>query len=496
MTNRERISGVDTAWLRMEHPTNLMMIVGVMMFDGKVRVRDLKRVLQSRWLGFRRFRQKAVQEAAGAWWEEDPRFDIAAHLVRVALPGKAGKEELEELVSALASTPLDPARPLWQFHLVENYNGASALVARIHHCYADGIALIRVMLSMTHASAEGSLALPAEEIQPPPGDGPDVVSRILGPITALAGNPQGAADAIQHLARKGAGFAGELARLLLMGRDAETRFKGSLGQRKQVAWAQPLPLEEVKIVGKALGCSINDVLLSMAAGALRDYLLEKGDPADGVEIRAIVPVNLRPQGDGANLGNHFGLVFLDLPLGMDHPLERLYEVRRRMGALKGSYQPLIALGLLGAVGYGPKALQEQVTQMLSSNASAVMTNVPGPQHALYLAGRRIVELDFWVPQSGGIGLGISILSYDGRIQFGAMSDAGLVPDPDRIVGRFADEFDKLVWITLMSPWGEALQEPRPRRSRPSPPGSRSAARRPGPPSARGGGRPASRRRSH
>ena len=472
MTNRERISGVDTAWLRMEQPTNLMMIVGVMMFDRKVRVRDLKRVLRSRWLGFRRFRQKAVQDATGAWWEADAAFDIDAHLVRVALPGKAGKPELEELVSRLASTPLDFARPLWQFHLVENYGGGSALVARIHHCYADGIALIQVMLSMTHPTAEGSLALPAEQIQSPPGDEAAWLSQILKPVAGalqaasqagrdlleqgrgLAGNPLLAADAVQDIARKGVDFAAEAARLLLMGRDTPTRFKGALGARKQVAWAEPLPLEEVKVVGKALGCSINDVLLSMAAGALRDYLLEKGDAVDGVEIRAIVPVNLRPQGDGRNLGNHFGLVFLDLPIGMDHPLERLYEVRRRMGALKGSYQPLIALGLLGAVGYGPRALQEQVTQMLGDNASAVMTNVPGPQHALYLAGRRIVELDFWVPQSGGIGMGVSILSYDGRIQFGAMTDAGLVPDPDRIAGRFADEFDKLVWITLMSPWGE------------------------------------------
>ena len=102
MTNRERISGVDTAWLRMEHPTNLMMIVGVMMFDRKVRVRDLKRVLRSRWLGFRRFRQKAVQDATGAWWETDAAFDIDAHLVRVALPGRAGKQELEELRASSA----------------------------------------------------------------------------------------------------------------------------------------------------------------------------------------------------------------------------------------------------------------------------------------------------------------------------------------------------------------------------------------------------------
>jgi hypothetical protein len=125
-----------------------------------------------------------------------------------------------------------------------------------------------------------------------------------------------------------------------------------------------------------------------------------------------------------------------------------------MHELKGSYQPVIALGLLHVVGHGPKVLQDQVTALLAQNASAVMTNVPGPQHPIYFAGRRIVELDFWVPQSGGIGLGVSILSYDGHIQFGLISDAGLVPDPDRIVARFADEFDKLMWLTLMSPWDE------------------------------------------
>jgi hypothetical protein len=129
-----------------------------------------------------------------------------------------------------------------------------------------------------------------------------------------------------------------------------------------------------------------------------------------------------------------------------------------MRELKGSYQPIIALGILGAVGYGPKVVQEQVTQMLSANASAVMTNVPGPQHPMYLAGKRIVELDFWVPQSGGIGMGVSILSYDGRIQFGVITDAGLVPDPHAIVSRFSDEFEKLLWITLMSPWGDDVAE--------------------------------------
>jgi len=475
---RERISGVDTAWLRMENPTNLMMIVGILVFDERLELSKVKRTIERRFLAYPRFRQRAVQDPTGAWWEADANFDIDSHIHRTALPGRADKSELEALVSDLASTPLDLTKPLWQFHLVDNYAGGSALIMRIHHCYADGIALIQVMLSMTHETAAGSLVLPREEVAEAGGSSADadIFEQLLKPVAGaiesaqrmgrslidqgreLAANPQAASEAIEGATRKGMDFAGEVAKLALMGRDAPTRFKGALGARKRVAWAEPFPLDEVKVMGKALGCSINDVLLAMAAGALRAYLEERGDPVDGIEIRAIVPVNLRPAGDGKQLGNRFGLVFLELPVGVDHPLERLFEVRRRMQALKGSYQPVIALGLLHTVGYGPKMLQEQVTSLLSQNASLVMTNVPGPQHPLHFAGRRIRELDFWVPQSGGIGMGLSILSYDGKIQFGVIADAGLVPDPESLVSRFHDEFDRLMWLTLMSPWGEIEPE--------------------------------------
>ena len=450
---RERISGVDTAWLRMDQPTNLMMIVGVMMFEAKLDLEAVRRAVRTRFMAFPRFGQCAVQDAAGAWWEEPPAFDLDAHVVPARLPGRGGKRELERLVGELASTPLDPARPLWQFHVVDNYAGGSALVARIHHCYADGIALIQVMLSMTDETAKASLATPSRKGAAARGGRgeSDFWAKLIEPVKELAADPASAGAALQGLAGKGMEVAAEVARLVMMGRDAPTRFKGGLGTRKAVAWAEPLPLEEVKAIGKALGCSINDVLLSMAAGALRAYLLDKGDAVEGLEIRAIVPVNLRPPSQGG-LGNHFGLVFLDVPIGVEHPLERLYEVRRRMRALKGSYQPVIALALLSAVGYGPRTLQEQVTHLLGASASAVMTNVPGPQHALYFAGQRIAGLEFWVPQSGGIGMGVSILSYDGRIQFGVITDAGLVPDPARIVRHYGDEFDRLMWLTLMTPW--------------------------------------------
>jgi len=169
-------------------------------------------------------------------------------------------------------------------------------------------------------------------------------------------------------------------------------------------------------------------------------------------IRALVPVNLRPPEKAYRLGNKFGLVFLDLPIGIENPVARLYAVRANMQKLKGSFQPVIALGILAAMGAGPKILQERLLAMLAKNATAVMTNVPGPQQPLYFAGGKIDRLIFWVPQSGNIGMGVSIITYAGQVQFGLITDRGLCPDPEQVIERFAPEFEKLVLATLMTPW--------------------------------------------
>ena len=258
-------------------------------------------------------------------------------------------------------------------------------------------------------------------------------------------------------ARSGVQLAAEIARLALMSDDSRTRFKGDLGVSKRVAWAEPLPLDEVKTVGKALGGSVNDVLLAAVAGALRDYLVERGDPVPAeLQVRAVIPVNLRSPEKAAQLGNFFGLVFLTLPVGIANPLERVYEVRRRMNELKESFQPILALGLLGVAGMGPNQVQQSLLEMLSKKASAVMTNVPGPPEPIYLGGARLAEMMFWVPQSGQIGMGVSILSYNNRVHFGLVADQKLVADPEAIIGRFAGEFEKLLFITLMSPWEHEL----------------------------------------
>jgi WS/DGAT/MGAT family acyltransferase len=219
-----------------------------------------------------------------------------------------------------------------------------------------------------------------------------------------------------------------------------------------VAWAEPLALSDVKAVSKAFGCTVNDVLITAVTGALRHYLVSLGEAPDQLrDIRATVPVNLRPLEHAPELGNHFGLVFLSLPLACDNPLQRLYLVNERMEALKASRQAAVTFGLLSALGMGPSVLQKPVLDLLSAKASTVLTNVPGPQHPLWLAGAHLKELMFWVPQSGQIGLGISILSYDGQVFFGVISDRRLVPEPAGIIERFHPEFEKLLYLGLMLP---------------------------------------------
>jgi len=460
------MSAVDTAWLRMDRPANLMMICGVLMFDDRIALARLRAVVAERFLVFRRFRDCAVETATGSYWRADPHFDIANHVLAARLEGEAGDRELQALASELLATPLPRKRPMWQFHLVRNYRRGCAVIMRIHHCYADGIALVRVMLSLTDASADGPPAMPFERRERTRVPHDDALAELISPLTGVVKSARriggilidkgvgiwtDPAQAVA-LAEQGTSLTAEVARLALMTQDSPTRFKGTPGVAKRVAWAPALPLDDVKTLGRALGASVNDLLLACVAGALRGYLLEHGDGVDGVTLRALVPVNLRPLDKAYRLGNQFGLVFLDLPIGIDNPIERLYAVRANMRALKGSFQPVLALGLLAAMGAGPKILQDALLAALARNATAVMTNVPGPQTPLWLAGARIDGLMFWVPQSGDIGLGVSILSYDGAVRFGVAADRGLCPDPDRVSGRFSAEFEKIVFATLMSPW--------------------------------------------
>jgi diacylglycerol O-acyltransferase / wax synthase len=463
---REKMSTVDTAWLRMDSESNLMMIVGIHVFDTPLAFDKLQAVVRERLLPYRRFKQRVEVEATGAWWVDDKHFDLANHVIRFKLePSKKGEKtgsdkDMQALVAKLAMQPLSPERPLWQFCLVENYNGSNALVARIHHCIADGIALVAVTMSLTDSSAP----MAEKRSEPAPGEVnpwmPYIKPITKGTIKAISASSTAWTKSMQVLAKPDSlvDYAQVLAQVLkdaakiaLMPNDSPTKLKGKPGTAKAVAWNKPLPLDEVKAVCKILNCSINDVLLSCVAGALRNYLLQHEPVADDTEIRAMVPVNLRAMKDVHKLGNKFGLVPLTLPVGMVNPIARVLEVQHRMNELKTGYQAMLSFGVLGLVGATPKIVQRQVLDILSRKATAVMTNVPGPQAPLYLAGTKVKQMLFWVPQSGDIGLGVSILSYNGGVQFGVITDTELCEDPQGIIDGFEPEFNKLVYALSLLP---------------------------------------------
>jgi len=468
----ERMSKVDTAWLRMDSPSNLMVIVGVWTLRPGIAYDELCRRVEDRLLKYGRFRQRVVEDPTGASWVEDRELDVRRQVVREKLPRhpKGGAQAaLEQRVGELAMEPLDRSRPLWRIHLVEDYDGGSAMIIRIHHCIADGIALISVAMSLVDGgepppqrprrrSAESTEDWVTQTLVKP---FTDITVKALGAagegaaksLELLRDPQQGLAGSVD-LARLGMQIVSDAAALLLMPDDSRTRLKGKPGRSKRVAWCPPVPLDEVKAVGKALNCSVNDVLLSCVAGAIGEYLRGLGDDVTGQEIRAMVPVNLRPLDQAWKLGNRFGLVPLVLPIGIANPIERVYEVRRRMNALKGSTQPVLAFLTLALSGLLIKPAQDAITGMFGRKTTAVMTNVPGPREKLKFLGSTLEQCLFWVPQSGDIGLGVSILSYGGGVQFGVITDSQLCPEPQKIIDQFQPEFARLSLVTLMLPWGD------------------------------------------
>jgi WS/DGAT/MGAT family acyltransferase len=475
---RERMSRVDTAWLRMDNDVNLMMIVGVWLLTPAIDYETLCRRVEDKLLRYDRFRHAVVRDASGAYWSDDAGFDLHHHVVRDKLARRKGQSEraaLQERVGVLASEPLDPKRPLWKFHLIDGYEGGSALIARVHHCIGDGIALVSVMMAITDGGAEPPRRARRGEGADDGADWlSDAVLKPLGGLSAkaaalaeasiaralevLADPHQGIAGTIAN-ARLGAKVMGDVAAMALMADDSPTLLKGKPSGDKRVAWGEPISLDEVKAIGKALGGSVNDVLLASVAGAIGAWLRDQGDDPAGKQIRAMVPVNLRPPDQAWQLGNRFGLAPLVLPIGIENPVERVLAVRARMNELKSSYQPLLAFAVLAVAGQMVQPLQDAILGLFSKKTTAVMTNVPGPAVPLKLCGSTLRQTMFWVPASGDVGVGVSILSYGGGVQFGLITDEALCADPQAIIDRFEPEFEKLLLLTMMLPWSAGALAP-------------------------------------
>lgn len=420
---RSRLGSIDHAWLRMERPYNPMMVTGVMTFDEPIDVDRLRRTIEVRVRPFHRFGQR-IRRRLGrrAVWEDDPTFTVERHIEHRMLPQPADRATLQREISELVSTHLPLDRPLWALHVLENPNdGRTVIVSRLHHCIADGFALMYVLLSFTDATPDaptGGAAVTADA-----ADIPSVVNA--------------------HAARDVAAIGGDVARLAALANQPKSVLRGELGQRKRAAWSAPIALDEVKAIARRLGGTVNDVLMAATAASFARYLRERGEDVSHFDLRMAVPVNLRKPETMKELGNYFGLVFLELPLGIDDPRARFEELKRRMDRLKRSPEALVLLTLMRVAGGGPRWLEDAIVTLLGVKTTGVLTNVPGPREPRYLAGRRIETIMFWVPASGHVGLGVSIFSYAGKVRLGLASDALRVPDPERVLEAFPRELEAL-----------------------------------------------------
>ena len=393
----------DAAWLHMDEPTNPMVVNGLLLLDRRVERGEVLRLLRERLAPFPRFFARVVRDR----WEPVVGFDVAEHVDFVRLV-ESDEPSLRRFVSRVVSEQLDFGAPLWRDYVIERPDAPTAILCRVHHAVADGFALLRVLAAL---SDEGRVDVP-------------------GAAAAAHAAHAASASHAAWLARDAA-YAASLAHLTFSPTDPRTRLRGRQSRAKEVAWCAPVPLAAVKKAAHALDATINDVLVAAVAGGVGRWLARRGDDARGRDVHALVPVNLRGVTSSLDeLGNLFGLVLMALPVGEREARARVREVSRRMRRLKASPEALVAHDLLGIMGAAPQPVEDAGVSFFGRKASLVLTNVPGPRERLHFAGAAIDRVVFWVPQSGRVGLGVSLLSYAGAVTIGIVSDAALVADPE------------------------------------------------------------------
>lgn len=460
-TLREPVSKVDTAWWHMETPDNHMVVTSVLLFDRPLKHEKLRRLYEERMLQFPRFRQRIVTSLRGLnepQWELVPDFDIDTHIHHLALPAPGDERALRALVGDIASLPLDASAPLWASWIVDGVNGrGSALVTRIHHCIADGIALTRLLLSLTDEDpGDPSGSTEWWEVTPRRTRGePAHRGTVRGAAHVASLAARESARAVRHPSRA-ADLAGEaldnaraLARVTFLPTETETSLRGQLGVHKRVAWSREIPLASVKRTARSAGGTVNDVLVAAITGGLRTYLLERGDlvPEDLV-LHATVPVNLRTLDGPLALGNRFGLIYPSLPVGVPDTAERLHAVKEAIDQIKATPEAVVAITVLDALGHTPKAVEDLFIQFFTSKSSMVLTNVPGPRHVRRFAGMPLRRVVSWAPPSGSLPMSVSIFSYAGQITVAVLSDARCIPDPQALVNAIEHEVDELHRVGL------------------------------------------------
>ncbi len=419
MTSKKRLSPLDAAFLYFEKPHQRLHVGCVALLAGEVPFAAFTAAMAERLGAIPRYRQRPVRPLLDlAWprWEEDAGFDVRRHVRHVAVPAPGGDAELHELIDTLFATRLDPGHPLWETYLIDGLaGGRSAILCKIHHAMIDGISGAQVLEKMADPTPEtvvnGARPSTARPREPRPS-----LFDTLRP-SALLGRVRNAAEA-----------AGTIASLIL--EPASTLpFNGAITDARRIVWAS-FALEDFLTMRGAAGCKVNDVVLTVIAGALRRYLEARGVSSAGLRVRTLVPVSLRRAEDHMTLGNLVTAMLPRLPVDVADPIERLRCMSEEMCRLKDRGQSQATGMAMQLAGMIPAAVNALLARMIpeGSPMNTVCTNVPGPRDIRHLLGQRILEVHPIVPLFSGMGLEFAILSYAGQVSICAAADPHLVPD--------------------------------------------------------------------
>jgi diacylglycerol O-acyltransferase len=456
----DRLTSFDTSFLANERENGHMAIGAVLMCEGSApNEDDFLAHIRSRVHLLPRLRQRLLYPPLGLgtpYWVDHPDFDIHRHLSRVSLPAPGGDAEFQQLVGELLGPPLDRAKPLWELIVVDGFgDDRFAIVYKTHHAMADGISAVDI----------GMLLFDVEPNEQPVRDeAPWTPARTPSKLALVGHAGSGIAATLRRLgrwlrralqdparARKRAadGLAGLWEVTWNLARPApKVPFNTAIGDSRSFCWAN-FDLADLKHAKNALGGTVNDVTLAVVAGALRRWLLERGERVDGVELKALVPVSIRMEDEHGELGNKLTAMRGPLPVGIADPVRRLAAVSAAMDALKSSKQPLGAEAIWGLndwfrdfappVLLGPTAAINFSTRLFN----LLVTNFPGPQVPFYVLGRKlsaVYPIGFLAKNHA---LAIAILSYNGRIGFGILADPEALPDAERIVEHLAESVEEL-----------------------------------------------------
>ncbi len=458
MANPDRLTGLDSSFLHLERDAAHMHVGGVMVFDGDApEYEDLVEAIASRLHLVPRYRQRLAFvpfDQGRPVWVDDPHFNVAFHVRHTALPAPGGDDELRRLAGRAFSQALDRGRPLWELWLVEGLaEGRFALLSKTHHALVDGVSGVDIATVLFDASPDPMPVAPPEHewiARPLPSDTQLLADALLERATVPAEIVRGVRATLRgprHVAGRVGRALGGLGAMTRAGLQAAppSPFNVRIGPHRRFTWVRS-ELSDFKAVKNALGGTVNDVVLAAVAGALGRYMRMHGEPTEDVALRAMVPVSVRADIERGALGNKVAAMWASLPVGLTDPIERLHTISAAMDGLKDSGQAVGAQVLTELSGFAPPTIVAQAARLQARQRlfNLVVTNVPGPQLPLYVLGRELEGLYPMVPLAENTALGIAIMSYNGQLNFGLVSDYDALRDLETLAEELRSTIEELV----------------------------------------------------